>query len=171
MFVCSYNRGRSVMAAAMFAHQLQQRGLGDVVRVSSAGTSLTCADAGPADERAYWVLHQHGYPVLRAHRTQLLNADRLNADLIVALGYEHVGLLRKWGVKAERLRYVEVANPWLLAHFEAAYVRIEAAMPALHAWVKEHIGSTQLGTTIGWRFWLVRPGTDLLLSPYDYGPS
>jgi hypothetical protein len=25
--------------------------------------------------------------------------------------------------------------------------------------------------TYGWRFWLVRPGTDLLLSPYDYGPS
>lgn len=24
---------------------------------------------------------------------------------------------------------------------------------------------------IGWRFWLVRPGTDLLLSPYDHGPA
>lgn len=26
-------------------------------------------------------------------------------------------------------------------------------------------------SAIGWRFWLVRPGTDLLLSPYDYGPA
>lgn len=26
-------------------------------------------------------------------------------------------------------------------------------------------------TAIGWRFWLVRPGQDLLLSPYDNGPA
>lgn len=25
--------------------------------------------------------------------------------------------------------------------------------------------------TTGWRFWLVRPGQDLLLSPYDHGPA
>ncbi|ETZ33172.1 tyrosine phosphatase domain protein [Mycobacterium intracellulare MIN_061107_1834] len=28
----------------------------------------------------------------------------------------------------------------------------------------------QQTSVIGWRFWLVRPGQDLLLSPYDYGP-
>jgi hypothetical protein len=29
----------------------------------------------------------------------------------------------------------------------------------------------QLTSAVGWRFWLVRPGQDLLLSPYDYGPA
>ncbi|MCA2248820.1 hypothetical protein JF729_13620 [Mycobacterium intracellulare] len=29
----------------------------------------------------------------------------------------------------------------------------------------------QQTSVVGWRFWLVRPGTDLLLSPYDYGPA
>lgn len=29
----------------------------------------------------------------------------------------------------------------------------------------------QQTSVIGWRFWLVRPGQDLLLSPYDYGPA
>lgn len=34
-FVCMYNLARSVMAAAMFAHQIQQRGIDSVVRVGS----------------------------------------------------------------------------------------------------------------------------------------
>lgn len=156
-FVCSYNRGRSVMAAAMFAHQLQQRGLGDSVRVSSAGTCITCADHGPADELAYVVLHRHGYPVPVQHRTSLLTPDRLDADLIVALGREHVDLLQKCGVKDERLRWVDVRNPFRLAHFEDAYTRIEAAMPALLAWVEERC-------PVWWRWWKLTPD-GVLASP------
>ena len=37
-FVCSGNICRSPMAEKMFAHQIAERGLADVVRVSSAGT-------------------------------------------------------------------------------------------------------------------------------------
>ena len=37
-FVCSGNICRSPMAEKMFAHQIRERGLADVVRVSSAGT-------------------------------------------------------------------------------------------------------------------------------------
>lgn len=44
-FVCSFNRARSVMAAALFAEQLQERGLGDVVQVSSAGTLACVGDS------------------------------------------------------------------------------------------------------------------------------
>jgi hypothetical protein len=29
----------------------------------------------------------------------------------------------------------------------------------------------QRTSVVGWRFWLVRPGQDLLLSPYDCGPT
>lgn len=34
-----------------------------------------------------------------------------------------------------------------------------------------HPGGKGDPVTAGWRFWLVRPGTDLLLSPYDHGPA
>lgn len=37
-FVCSGNICRSPMAEKMFAHQIRERGLADMVRVSSAGT-------------------------------------------------------------------------------------------------------------------------------------
>ena len=53
-FVCTYNRARSVMAAAMFTHQLQQRGA--VVRVSSAGTRTRTGYLSGLDWRAgLWV--------------------------------------------------------------------------------------------------------------------
>ena len=45
-FVCSFNRARSVMAAALFAEQLRERGLGNVVAVSSAGTFALSPSAG-----------------------------------------------------------------------------------------------------------------------------
>lgn len=58
-FVCTFNRARSVTAAVMFAEQLRRVGLGDLVRVSSAGTA---PDVGsPADPRAVQVLANHGY--------------------------------------------------------------------------------------------------------------
>ncbi|MCV7245887.1 hypothetical protein H7J83_24725 [Mycobacterium mantenii] len=145
------------MAAAMFKHELRQRGLGDVVRVSSAGTCITCADHGPADERAFWVLHRHGYRVPLGHRTQLLNADRLNADLVVAFGAEHVDLLRKWGVDDDRIRCLHAKNPHTLRQFEDAYGRIEAAMPALLAWVEQR-------RPVWWRWWKLTPD-GVLASP------
>lgn len=157
LLLCSFNRGRSVMAAAMFKHELRQRGLGDVVRVSSAGTCITCADHGPADERAFWVLHRHGYRVPLGHRTQLLNADRLNADLVVAFGAEHVDLLRKWGVDDDRIRCLHAKNPHTLRQFEDAYGRIEAAMPALLAWVEQR-------RPVWWRWWKLTPD-GVLASP------
>ena len=64
-FVCSGNICRSPMAEKMFAHQLAARGVGDAVRVSSAGTGGWHAGSG-ADERAVRVLADRGYPT--AHR-------------------------------------------------------------------------------------------------------
>jgi protein-tyrosine-phosphatase len=108
-FVCRFNRARSPMAAAVFAEQLRRRGLGDVVRISSAGTYPSLG--GGVDPRAAQLLLGHGYPVRATHRATQLGNDHLGADLVVALGYEHVGLLQRRGDADERIRYVEVRIP------------------------------------------------------------
>ncbi|MHA7650635.1 low molecular weight protein-tyrosine-phosphatase [Mycobacterium sp. ML4] len=149
-FVCSGNICRSPMAEKMFAHQISERGLGEVVRVTSAGTGNWHAGEG-ADVRAERVLRDHGYPT--AHRAAQLNDDHLSADLVVALGRNHQRLLRQLGVEDSRLRMLRSFDPRSGAHtpdvedpyygdhsdFETAFVVIDAALPGLHAWVDERL--------------------------------
>jgi protein-tyrosine-phosphatase len=166
-FVCSFNRARSVMAATLFAEQMRERGLGDLVRVSSAGTLASVGDS--ADEQACFVLAERGYPVPADHRAAMLGAEHLGADLVVALGREHVGVLREVGVDDDRLRCVDVRNPMFGADFEHAFDAIDAAMPGLHAWLDERLIAPDFGrleTAVGFRFWTGISG-DLLRSPYN----
>lgn len=166
-FVCSFNRARSVMAAALFAEQLRERGLGDVVRVSSAGTAACVGDR--ADEQACSVLCEHGYPAPADHRAALVGDEHLGADLVVALGREHVGVLQACGVDGDRLRCIDVRNPLFGADFENAFAAIEAAMPGLHEWLDERLTAPGFGllkTAVGFRFWTGISG-DVLRSPYN----
>nr|WP_281352791.1 low molecular weight protein-tyrosine-phosphatase [Mycobacterium botniense] len=149
-FVCTGNICRSPMAEKMFAHQLRQRGLGDTVRVSSAGTGSWHV-GNCADERAVRVLRAHGYPT--EHRASQLDSEHLAADLLVALGRNHVRLLRDMGVEAERIRMLrsfdprsgayplDVDDPYYGDHhdFERVFTVIEAALPGLHDWVDERL--------------------------------
>lgn len=149
-FICSGNICRSPMAEKMFAEQLQRRGLGDAVRVTSAGTGNWHAGEG-ADPRAARVLSAHGYPT--RHRAAQADGDHLGADLVVALGRNHARLLRDLGVEDARLRLLRSFDPRSGAHvpdvddpyygdhddFERAYEVIEAALPGLHAWVDERL--------------------------------
>ena len=154
------------MAAVLFAEQLRERGLGDVVRVSSAGTLACVGDR--ADEQACSVLGERGYPVPADHRAALVGAEHLGADLVVALGREHVALLQEHGVDDDRLKYVDVRNPIFGADFENAFAAIEAAMPGLHEWLDERLiapGFGRLDTAVGYRFWTGISG-DVLRSPY-----
>ena len=93
-FICSGNICRSPMAEKMFAHQINERGLSDAVRVTSAGTGgWHVGDS--ADDRAGHVLREHGYPT--AHRAAQIDADHLSADLVMALGRNHVRMLQRNG--------------------------------------------------------------------------
>lgn len=138
------------MAEKMFAHQIAGRGLADVVRVSSAGTGGWHAGDG-ADPRAVTVLRERGYPT--AHRAAQVCEDHLAADLVVALGRNHLRILTDLGVEPERLRMLrsfdprsgahapDVEDPYYGGHsdFVEAFDVIDAALPGLHTWVDERL--------------------------------
>ncbi|CAJ1582075.1 low molecular weight protein-tyrosine-phosphatase [[Mycobacterium] wendilense] len=149
-FVCSGNICRSPMAEKMFAQQIAERGLADRVRVSSAGTGGWHAGDG-ADGRARKVLETHGYPT--DHVAAQVDDDHLSADLVVALGRNHMRLLTQLGVEPERARMLrgfdprsprhpeDVEDPYYgdLSDFEDVFTVIEAALPGLHGWVDERL--------------------------------
>lgn len=138
------------MAEKMFAHQIAERGLSHAVRVTSAGTGGWHAGE-PADRRASHVLREHGYPT--AHRAAQVNEDHMSADLVIALGRNHVRMLKDVGVPAERIRMLRSFDPRSGAHpldvedpyygdhadFEDVYAVIEASLPGLHQWVDEQL--------------------------------
>jgi protein-tyrosine phosphatase len=155
-FVCSYNVGRSVMAAAMFAQQLRSRGLADAVRVTSAGTA-NWMPGSPMDPLGAEVLRANGYQVPLGHRSAPVNhATAAGADLVVVMERHHVAALRECGVPTKRVRllrsfdpsaqYTDVKNPYTAADFRYCFGLIEAALPGLHAWVDARLA--------------VGPGTD-----------
>jgi protein-tyrosine phosphatase len=150
-FVCTGNICRSPMAAQMFACQIDRRGLADAVRVTSAGTGDWHV-GHRADERADRVLRAHGYPT--DHRAAQVGADHRSADLVVALGRNHVRLLQQLGVDADRIRLLRSFDPRSGTHaldvedpyyggqddFDDVFAVIDAALPGLHAWVDERLG-------------------------------
>ncbi|MEZ0363431.1 low molecular weight protein-tyrosine-phosphatase [Mycobacterium sp. pUA109] len=149
-FVCTGNICRSPMAEKMFAAQIADRGLGDAVRVTSAGTGDWHVGSC-ADERAARVLRAHGYRP--DHHAAQVSAEHLSADLVVALGRNHVRLLHQLGVDADRVRMLRSFDPRSGAHaldvedpyygdqadFEEVFTVIDAALPGLHAWVDERL--------------------------------
>jgi protein-tyrosine phosphatase len=140
------------MAEKMFAHQISERGLADAVRVTSAGTGGWHAGE-PADRRASHVLREHGYPA--AHRAAQIDDDHLAADLVIALGRNHMRILADMGVEADRVRMLRSFDPRSGAHpldvedpyygdhddFEDVFTVIDASLPGLHRWVDEQLSS------------------------------
>ncbi|MGE0216528.1 low molecular weight protein-tyrosine-phosphatase [Mycolicibacterium sp.] len=149
-FVCTGNICRSPMAEKMFAHQLGERGLAGVVQVSSAGTH-GWHEGAPADPRAGHVLRAHGYP--SEHRATQVGDGHLAADMVVALGRNHLRMLQHLGVPTERLRMLrsfdprsgahalDVEDPYYGTHddFEDVFTVIDAALPGLHDWVDDRL--------------------------------
>ncbi|EID18335.1 low molecular weight protein-tyrosine-phosphatase [Mycolicibacterium phlei] len=156
-FVCSGNICRSPMAEKMFAHQIDQRGLAHAVRVTSAGTG-GWHEGEPADRRAVHVLRERGYPT--AHRATQVNEDHLAADLLIALGRNHLRILHDLGAPAERVRMLRSFDPRSGAHaldvedpyygdhsdFVETFTVIERSLPGLHDWVDEQLAARGLAS-------------------------
>jgi protein-tyrosine phosphatase len=96
-------------------------------------------------------LQERGYPA--DHRATQIEAQHLSADLVVALGRNHLRILGDQGVEPERLRMLrsfdpragvhapDVEDPYYGDHadFEDVFAVIDAALPGLHAWVDERL--------------------------------
>ncbi|CDO06526.1 low molecular weight phosphotyrosine protein phosphatase [Mycolicibacterium cosmeticum] len=149
-FICSGNICRSPMAEKMFAHQIGERGLADVVRVTSAGTGGWHAGE-PADHRTNQVLRQHGYPT--SHRATQIDEQHLAADMVIAMGRNHARMLKDMGVPAERLRMMRSFDPRSAAYaldvedpyygslhdFQDVFDVIDASLVGLHEWVDKRL--------------------------------
>jgi len=149
-FVCSGNICRSPMAEKMFAHQIEQRGLSDAVRVTSAGTGNWHA-GDPVHDLTAQVLAENGYPTL--HRAAVLDDDHLGADLVIAMGRNHVRILNDLGVPQARIRMMRSFDPRSAAHpldvedpyygssadYQETFAVIDASLPGLHDWVDEQL--------------------------------
>ena len=97
------------------------------------------------------VLREHGYP--SAHCANQIDSEHLGADLIVALGRNHVRMLGEMGAPASKIRMLRSFDPRSAAHaldvedpyygthddFEDVFTVIESALPGLHDWVDEQL--------------------------------
>ena len=81
------------------------------------------------------------------------------ADLVVALGRNHLRILQQLGVDDDRMRMLRSFDPRSAAHaldvedpyygdnadFEEVFTVIEAALPGLHDWVDEQLAQNGHG--------------------------
>ncbi|WP_415976427.1 low molecular weight protein-tyrosine-phosphatase [Rhodococcus sp. 077-4] len=147
-FVCTGNICRSPMAEKVFAGHLRDAGLGEDVRVSSAGTGGWHVGDG-ADPRTVAELDAHGYD--SEHEAAQVGPDHLAADLIVALDTGHARALLQLGAPADRVALLRsfdpdaddssVADPYYSSDSAFTEVReqIESAVPGMLAWARSRL--------------------------------
>lgn len=141
------------MAALVFQAHLEQEGLSERVRVTSAGTGgWHVGDA--ADPRAVQTLLANGYP--SKHAAAILGEDHLGADLLIALDSEHRNALHRKltqsgddGTRIRMLRSfdplssgnLDVPDPYYGGDggFTNVLRMIEASMPGLMQWVQDNL--------------------------------
>lgn len=158
-FVCSGNICRSPMGEIILTHLLAEAGLGDAVRVDSAGTGGWHVGDG-ADPRTVSTLGAHGYEG-RAHRAQRFSPDWFaDRDLVLAADRGHLHELRRWAPtpqdrdKVRLMREfdpealaggtLEVDDPWYgdTADFERCFTEVEAACRGILPWLEEQVGAS-----------------------------
>ena len=93
LLVCMGNICRSPMAEGLLRHRLVERGLGDRLRIDSAGTGSWHAGAAP-DARAIRICAEHGVDI-RALRARAICADDYaRFDLILCADRANLSTVR-----------------------------------------------------------------------------
>jgi protein-tyrosine phosphatase len=84
LLVCTENICRSPLAEGLLRHHLQHSGLGDRVKVRSAGTRTSQPGCRP-DQRAQRVAAEAGINLGRIRSRRITEQDFVQSDLIVAM--------------------------------------------------------------------------------------
>lgn len=159
LVVCTGNICRSAMAEVMLREAASHSGLGDAVRVSSAG--ISDEESGrPMDRRALAELESLGLSGDGHVAHQILTEEMQRASLILAADVNHLRTLRRWAptaqdaAKIRLLRSFEpgagvdpedaslgMADPWYGGPEDFAITRrqIEAATPGILAHARSAI--------------------------------
>jgi protein-tyrosine phosphatase len=133
------------------AEHLRRAGLGDRVRVTSAGIGDWHVGE-PIDPRSGDVLTGRGYAI--GHTAAQVGPEHLDADLFLAMDRSHERALRGLAEDPARVRLLRSFDPAAVAAgdlevpdpyygggkgFEDVLDMIEASVPGLLAWVREHL--------------------------------
>ncbi len=158
--VCTGNICRSPMAEYLLREAIDEAGLGDLVEVSSAGTSSE-EHGNPIDPRTADALARHGHPDLgwdehRARRFDrswfdgldlVLAADRWHERTLRRLASTHadrskVALLRSFDPGAARDGGLDMDDPWYggPTAFDRTHDEIVGAVPGLVDHVRLALG-------------------------------
>ena len=114
LFVCDANRARSPLAAALFARELDRRGMAAGVGVASAG--LATRDGQPAVPEAVEAAQTRGLD-LAAHRSHLLTEEDLDAELVITMTRSQLDVIapRRPGLATRAFTLIELVSLLALA--------------------------------------------------------
>ncbi len=150
--VCSGNICRSPIGEIVLRAALTEAGLGDRVRVSSAGTGDWHVGQS-ANPRAARVLRAAGYPTDHVAR-QITADDLAGIDLVLAADRGHLKELRRLTDHPDRIRMLrsfdpdadtdEVPDPYYGpdAGFDEVLAMIEAATPGIVQEIRGMLGAS-----------------------------
>lgn len=99
LFVCMGNICRSPSAEGVFRHLVNDAGLGDVVRIDSAGTHAFHIGEAPV-ARAQAAARKRGYEITHCEARQVTAEDFRDFDLILAMDWDNLSAMQQQCPKA-----------------------------------------------------------------------
>lgn len=117
LFVCMGNICRSPTAHGVFAHKVNARGLGQQVRVDSAGTH-NFHPGSPPDARSQTHAERRGYDLSALQARQIQRPDFAAHDLILVMDWDNLALTQS-ECPPEHLGKVRRLTEFCLRHTDA----------------------------------------------------